>query len=218
MRALTHTQARTHAQTSSRTLVKFAVASYMISNVVAVLVYPAWGLLFHVVQLQGFGWLLALAVARLIQYCFLNQLGDAALELSRPHWLATFDGLLLNVPGCCCGLGSLARPATSETLALYMTIQRVLLSSVMALLYIGLKDSTNLRWALLLTLAIATAYSSMVLFVFGEAEAQGIIDERVMPEHRNLKHSKERRWPIGPEWTLVLTLCVVQGAPTQGEF
>ena len=42
---------------------------------------------------------LAFALTQMIQYPLLNQLGDQAVEMAQPHWLATFDGLVLVSPG-----------------------------------------------------------------------------------------------------------------------
>merc|ERR1719313_559401 len=60
------------------------------------------------------------------QYSFGNQVGDAAVEMARPHWLETFRGLQLAFPGCLCcrRCPRLVRPVNAKTLALYLTLTR----------------------------------------------------------------------------------------------
>ena len=89
---------------------KFALKAYFVSNIAACLIYPVvfgalaiWGRAGDGVHI---GWIIAIAVAHSVQYAFLNQVGDTAVEVSQPHWFKTFDGATLAFPGvpllCCC--------------------------------------------------------------------------------------------------------------------
>ena len=91
-------------------MAKFALKAYFVSNVAACLIYPIVFGAFAIWGGDGDGvhiaWIIAIAAAHSVQYAFLNQVGDTAVEVAQPHWFKTFDGATLAFPGvpllCCC--------------------------------------------------------------------------------------------------------------------
>ncbi|KAK3281896.1 hypothetical protein CYMTET_10337 [Cymbomonas tetramitiformis] len=75
-----------------RGLVAFATHAYAFSNLVALAVYPPLFLIIYIAGFKNIAVLILLAATRTIQYAFLNQIGDAAIEMSIVGWLATFSG------------------------------------------------------------------------------------------------------------------------------
>ena len=104
---------------SARGLVQFAVSAYLTSATFAVVIYPLMGVLTQGLGNSGGGdddekiegggsvtrspvMLLVFATCQIIQYPFLNQLGDQAVEMAQPHWLETFENTVLVTPGWKC--------------------------------------------------------------------------------------------------------------------
>ena len=95
------------APLTSKRLAIFSLQAYSASATVSLIIYPPLGFAIHV--LGGFDSAASFFFVMIfwgIQYAFMNQIGDAAVEMARPHWFRTFKGLSLTVPGvpffCCC--------------------------------------------------------------------------------------------------------------------
>jgi hypothetical protein len=95
------------APLTSKRLAIFSLQAYSVSATVSLLIYPPLGFVIHV--LGGFDTAASFFFVMIfwgIQYAFMNQVGDAAVEMARPHWFRTFKGLSLTLPGvpffCCC--------------------------------------------------------------------------------------------------------------------
>jgi hypothetical protein len=84
---------------SSRGLVEFAVNAYYYSALCGVLAYPILGMLTQGYGIKTPSMFLGFAIVQSFQYPLLNQLGDQSVEMALPHWLATFDNLVLVSPG-----------------------------------------------------------------------------------------------------------------------
>mmetsp|Transcript_15785 Transcript_15785/g.20477 ORF Transcript_15785/g.20477 Transcript_15785/m.20477 type:complete len:1015 (-) Transcript_15785:342-3386(-) len=84
---------------SSRGLVEFSVNAYFYSAGIAILAYPILGVLTQVMGIRTPTMFLTFACIQSFQYPLINQLGDQAVEMALPHWLATFDSLVLVSPG-----------------------------------------------------------------------------------------------------------------------
>jgi len=87
------------AALTSRGLVAFTLEAYFWSSIFGLLCYPFFIVVSGVMGVKTPLMFLCFALVQLVQYPLLNQLGDQAVEMATPHWLATFDGLVLVSPG-----------------------------------------------------------------------------------------------------------------------
>ena len=98
------------AHMTSKQLAQFALKAYTASNILAVFIYPPIMIVTYWIGAASLKTNIAsiviIAVAHAIQYAFINQVGDASVEMAKPHWLRTFDGATMVFPGfpllCCC--------------------------------------------------------------------------------------------------------------------
>jgi hypothetical protein len=59
--------------------------------------------------------LVSLVALRTLQYSVVNQIGDAAVQMAKPHWLRTFAGTSMQIPGFQLpGVGCYVRTQTTE--------------------------------------------------------------------------------------------------------
>jgi len=88
-------------------------------------------------------------------YCFVNQLGDASLEMSKTQWLDAFTGTDLVLPGCLASMCPCAvrRPASAKALSTYLTILRTVVQSFAGLSYFLVRSRARFRLSLILLLA-----------------------------------------------------------------
>ena len=80
-------------------LVEFAVGAYFISSCVGLVFYLTIGGVLEIARIRNKMVFLLFIVAQAIHYPLLNQLGDQAIAMALPHWLGTFDRLVLALPG-----------------------------------------------------------------------------------------------------------------------
>lgn len=146
---------------SPRQLVHFALRVYFASNLLALCVYPCFGLAIHWLGFDSTAVIVLFGVVRSGQYAFGNQLGDAAVEMAKPHWMTTFDGSRLVLPGCCRPL--LTRRSTEDHLACYITLIKFILMFLMGGLYVVVREKVVLRWGMASALLIWNAFAPFVL-------------------------------------------------------
>ena len=142
----------------SRQLARFAVRVYAISNLAAFILYPI---------ISGVKWigcnitittLSALVALRTLQYSVINQVGDAAVQMAKPHWLRTFTGTSMQIPGF--DLGLYVRTQTTEdTLSAHIALIVFVVGPIVAALYLGVQDDPIPR------LLIATLVAFMVMLL-----------------------------------------------------
>lgn len=140
----------TERTSDSAYLSKFALKAYWLSNAVGLLLYPFWGLAVHVLGYKSGLMVYVLSGIWSFQYCFLNQVGDQAIQISRPFWMATFRGSMLGFPGR--PYAWLRRPATDDTLPSFLVLMRVVWASLMAIIYVTVRRLVYIRWGALLVL------------------------------------------------------------------
>mmetsp|Transcript_29455 Transcript_29455/g.94583 ORF Transcript_29455/g.94583 Transcript_29455/m.94583 type:complete len:570 (-) Transcript_29455:1638-3347(-) len=173
----------------ARGLGVFALQMYCASGLAGVVVYAPLAFF-----MEGLGWkslpmLVLLVAVQNAQYSFLNQMGDQALEMSRTHWLKTFDGLELIFPACCCAARRPAadadpwlgyrRPATANTLSVSLSLARVLLATIFAIAYVGARDATVVRWAGIIGISLGVSLVAGYLIRQRGAISEGITNEEV---------------------------------------
>lgn len=199
-------------QLSSRQLVSFALRAYAASNIVAFLVYPAFGIAIYGLGQLGPGTVYLMVAARTLQYAFGNQVGDAAVKMSKPHWLRTFKNLRLAVPGCaCCPL--LVRTATADVLALYLTFARIAVFAIMASFYVSIRQSDLLRWGFGSVMLVWNLVSSVVMLRAMPVALQGIADTEVEgPAKQKVMAFRDLRWY---ELSFLAFFVVLVGVPEQ---
>lgn len=73
--------------------------AYYYSALCAIIAYPILGILTQGYGIRTPSMFLAFVIVQSFQYPLINQLGDQAVEMALPHWLATFDKLVLVSPG-----------------------------------------------------------------------------------------------------------------------
>ncbi|CAJ1458907.1 unnamed protein product [Effrenium voratum] len=147
---------------SARPLARLAAWAYAFSNLLALLVYPVLGGLIFA-NITGPAMVFVMVTFRTLQYSFCNQVGDQALEMSRPDWLHTFKKTTLRMPGLgpCC----VQRPASPEGLAYFVTFLRFSVMLALGGAYVAVKDSDVFRWALATTcLVVNFVVSAMLLW------------------------------------------------------
>ena len=142
----------------SRQLARFAVRVYAISNTLAFVLYPI---------ISGVTWigcnitmtmLFALVALRTLQYSVVNQVGDAAVQMAKPHWLRTFTGTSMQIPGF--DVGCFVRTQTTEdTLSAHIALIVIVIAPVVAGVFLGVNDDPIPR----LVVATLIAFAVMVL-------------------------------------------------------
>ena len=95
---------------TSKQLAQFALKAYTVSNFLALIIYPPIMIVTYWIGDASLktriSSIIMIACGHAVQYAFINQVGDASVEMARPHWLRTVDGASLVFPGfpllCCC--------------------------------------------------------------------------------------------------------------------
>mmetsp|Transcript_70583 Transcript_70583/g.132080 ORF Transcript_70583/g.132080 Transcript_70583/m.132080 type:complete len:619 (-) Transcript_70583:75-1931(-) len=188
---LYRTVQRHQAITSTR-LAHFALRVYWISNMMAFCIYPVFFVLIHVLDIKNWSVVIALGVTRCVQYAFGNQVGDAAVEMARPHWLSSFAGLRLSFPGCRCGcMPRLSRQSDSHSLALYLTLMRFIVFSVLAMFYVSIRKSAFSRWGFACVLLVWNVLAPSLLLQRFSYIAAGLVDEQATDEEPTSSESVE---------------------------
>jgi len=143
----------------ARRCAAFALDCYGASSAAAVVVYPA--VYFGAERGSKLPWLVVAAVAQNVQYSFLNQVGDQACGLSRPHWHRTFASVATRWPPWRAAPPGGTPP---ERLAVLLTLARVVLSAALAALYVAARASyAAARHALVVGLSASVVACVVVL-------------------------------------------------------
>jgi hypothetical protein len=169
----------------ARQLALFALDAYAANAIAGVIVYGIIGASILIGVLDNRAAIAALIIAYNFQYSFLNQCGDQALELSKPHWLKTFDGIKLRFPSkVCCAALSTTREATADSLSIFLSLSRLIVASVFAVLFVLLRNNAVLRFSFsismsMLTVAICLVVRSALRGPQGKPVCDSIINEEV---------------------------------------
>ena len=203
-------------QFTTRGLASFALFVYTVSNAVGAIVYPAVGAAVHLGGHKSRTWLVILICVWAFQYPFLNQVADQAVEMALPHWLPTFRGVTIRLPGprLCCG--NLTTRVTSDSLALALNFMKFMLAVVLALAYVAARGQTSLRWAMVLSLCVFNAVCGTVLYR-DRRLLRGVKDKKVEGEDAGV-HGETTRWPCslaGFEHSLIWFAVLAFGVPDQ---
>ena len=176
----------------AKALSVFSMEVYCFSAGVGIVIYPLIGGLIHAGDQKGLWALSLLMVLQNFQYSFLNQIGDQALEIAKPHWLKTFDGLTRRFPAClstCSDDCLLRRPANADSLSVLLTLMRILLAFIIGGLYLVLRSSP---------IASFTAVTVMCAFILCACTtllrsdvSLGIVNEEVSQEDGSMLYN----WP-----------------------
>ena len=135
---------------TSRNLAEATLKAYWFSCLIAVVIYPAFGVLMWIVFEPSLTFLVALVCIQSFQYAFLNQVGDALREMAQPQWLLTFHGYDMVFPGRAWGF---RRPATPDCLALYLQLSFLLIAVFFGAIYTVAEDNDVIRWCATLFIA-----------------------------------------------------------------
>ena len=182
----------------ARELSVFALEAYGVSSIVALVVYPVLGVVINILRVKSLATMTALIVAQNVQYSFINQVGDQAIEMARPHWLKTFEGLDLLLPAWQARyLGSDAevvdarprppcfgvrKPATPRSLSIALTLMRLFLAVLFTVGYLLCRSSTWARWLSGIALSGTVALFAWLLRSGSEHAVRGIRNEEVHDE------------------------------------
>jgi hypothetical protein len=153
-----------HHSIESRQLARFSVRIYAVSNLLAFLVYPI---------ISGIAWLgcninatmLILLIAfRTLQYSVVNQIGDAAVQMAKPHWLRTFAGTSMQIPGFDLGGCYIRTGTTEDTLSAHIALIALFFLPLPTALYFFIKDQAVGRLVMATLVALAIASVSMIFW------------------------------------------------------
>jgi hypothetical protein len=148
----------------SRQLARFAVRIYAVSNLLAFLVYPI---------ISGMAWLgcninatmlILLISFRTLQYSVINQIGDAAVQMAKPHWLRTFAGTSMQIPGFDLGGCYIRTGTTEDTLSAHIALIALFFLPLPAALYFFIKDQAVGRLVMATLVALAVVSVSMIFW------------------------------------------------------
>mmetsp|Transcript_48564 Transcript_48564/g.113720 ORF Transcript_48564/g.113720 Transcript_48564/m.113720 type:complete len:620 (-) Transcript_48564:55-1914(-) len=172
-----------HQVLTSTRLAHFALRIYWMSNLMAFCIYPIFFVLIYILDIRNWSVVIGLGVTRCVQYAFGNQVGDAAVEMARPHWLSSFAGLRLAFPGCCCrSMPRLTRQSDSQSLALYLTLMRFIIFSVLAMFYVSIRKSELARWGFAGVLLVWNVLAPSLLLQRFSYIAAGLVDEKAIED------------------------------------
>ena len=167
----------------SRQLARFAIRIYAFSNMVAFVLYPI---------LSGYTWigcnvnltmLILLASLRTLQYSVFNQVGDAAVQMAKPHWLRTFAGTSMQIPGF--DVGVYVRTQTTEdTLSAHISFIVFVVAPVVGMFYFSVQNKPIPR------LMVATIIAFVVMVVsFAFWHKEQVLTCGVQSEVIDMKHT-----------------------------
>ncbi|GBG32428.1 Hypothetical Protein FCC1311_086532 [Hondaea fermentalgiana] len=197
---------------TSRNLTAAALKAYGLSCFVATIVYPIMGILIYVVFEPSIGMLATLIVVQSFQYSLLNQVGDALREMAQPHWLHTVQGLDLVIPGRNWARGVLRRPATADSLAVYLQMSFLVISFIFGAVYTVAEDIAIVRWILVLIVAYFNLFVFLSLYRDLPMLQKYIVDKMT----DDGKPLVIWLWEMAsPERALVLLMLVVTAVPEQ---
>mmetsp|Transcript_11849 Transcript_11849/g.17742 ORF Transcript_11849/g.17742 Transcript_11849/m.17742 type:complete len:509 (-) Transcript_11849:68-1594(-) len=161
----------------SRNLSRFALQVYGISSRLGLFAYSILGLLIYTFQIvRNEISLILLAATQTIQYSFMNQIGDQCVELSKPHWLPTFETIDLGLFNGC----FMRKQTDARVLSLFLSILRISLSLILSGIYVALRSSPPARFASVAFLCLMTVLASYDLLSqkSGSSDvASGIVDQ-----------------------------------------
>jgi len=161
---------------TSRNLTVAALKGYGISCFIAIIVYPIMAILLYAVFEPSVYLLGALVAVQSFQYSYWNQIGDSLREMAQPHWLRTVQGLDLVFPGQDWSHGVLRRPASADSLAVYLQLSFLIISAVFGALYTVVKDMDIVRWTLVIVIAALNSLIFLLLYHDLDLLKQNIVD------------------------------------------
>eukprot|EP00656_Telonema_subtile_P000818 TRINITY_DN10384_c0_g1_i1.p1 TRINITY_DN10384_c0_g1~~TRINITY_DN10384_c0_g1_i1.p1 ORF type:complete len:544 (-),score=110.11 TRINITY_DN10384_c0_g1_i1:15-1646(-) len=165
---------------SARSLSHFALKAYLISSLLGLLLYPPFALVLYILDVRTAATLVALAVAHSIQYPAINQVGDQAVEMGMPHWMATFRDTELCFPGSsCCAALQLKVPSSPGTLSVFLTLVKFVLAILFSLLYLGARSVSVIRWSFVLTVCLLNFVTALCLHRAGARLTKAVKDRQI---------------------------------------
>ena len=223
------------SEISLHRLTLFAVGAYFASACAGIFLYSGLGVVVEVLGVRTQTVFLLFAVAQIVQYPLMNQLGDQAVEMALPHWLSTFQELVLAVPGvplskrsACCGTRQLRRGegvrsavssiwrknilayANGDSLAYFVTLLRFIYTAMFGLIYLAVSGNHLLRWVVLVLFAAVSVYATGAMLKGFSIVKAGIEDNRVDQNHAPTP------WPWqmkGSEISLVIFATIIFSVP-----
>ncbi len=159
----------------SRNLTVFAIKALMVSNAIAVIALPPLSYSTWVNKTFTDGALACYLILRGFQYNFLNQIGDAAVELSRPHWLRTFTASGANfvvTPLCC-----LSAKVSPSTLSASTNLSRYLWLFPVVIPYLLFRKDEMIRFVLGVLFALLGFVCATVMLLNKTILTEQIVSE-----------------------------------------
>ena len=163
----------------SRRLASFAVKVYAVSNLLAFLIYPVISSIAWIGCNLNFAVLISLILFRTIQYSVINQIGDAAVQMAKPHWLRTLEGTSMQIPGFNLGGCYIRTGTTEDTLSAHIALIALVFLPMPTALYFFIKDYPVGRLVMATLVALAVAVASMTFWCNERALTAGIKCETV---------------------------------------
>ena len=221
-------------------LTQFAVNAYLTSACAGMVLYCVLGVISEVLEIRTPMVFLLFIIAQAIQYPMLNQLGDQAVEMALPHWLATFEGMIIAFPGVplasCCPAGkpreeqrqqqheilsaksaagsrwhcNILAHANGDSLAYFITLLRFIYAAGFGLLYLAVSERATLRWLILIIFAIFSVCATGTMAKGLSIVKAGIADDPIEESHAPTP------WPWqmkGSEISLVVFATIIFTVP-----
>ena len=162
----------------SRQLARFAVRVYAISNLIAFILYPIISGVTWIGCNITMGTLMALVALRTLQYSVVNQVGDAAVQMAKPHWLRTFAGTSMQIPGFDVGL-YVRTQTTEDTLSAHIAFIVFVIAPVIAAIYLGVQDNPIPRLLVATGIAFVVTVLSFIFWYKEQVLTCGVQSEAV---------------------------------------
>lgn len=173
----------------SRLLAHFAMRIYTVSNFIAFLVYPV---------ISGVAWfgcninllmIIILIAFRTLQYSIINQVGDAAIQMAKPHWLRTFEGTSMQIPGFDLGGCYIRTSTTEDTLSAHIALIALFFVPLPTAIYFFVKDHAVGRLVMATVVALLVATVSLMFWLRDSVLTAGVQVEDVTHDRRTMSIS-----------------------------
>eukprot|EP00946_MAST-07B_sp_MAST-7B-sp1_P004964 g4964.t1 len=171
----------------SKMLARFAMRIYTVSNFLAFLAYPV---------ISGIAWLgcniniamiLILVTFRTLQYSIINQVGDAAIQMAKPHWLHTFEGTSMQIPGFDLGGCYIRTSTTEDTLSAHIALIALFFLPLPAAVYFFVKDHAVGRLVMATIVALLVALVSLSFWLRDSVLTTGVQVEDLTHDRRTMQ-------------------------------
>lgn len=171
----------------ARDLAQFTLRAYNVSSLVALVFYPLLFTWMYVPSTVSAAAVIGMAIVQNFQYGFLNQIGDASTELATPHWLPTFEGVILAFPGFPLLFAAKERKyrfnltgvASSQNLAVFLILLKVVLTGAAAVIYSEVQSKQNIRVSVAIGSCFLAAIVSLVMMSRVRKLTSGIANRTV---------------------------------------